>query len=70
MAQKTFQSLPLRRGQVGICILNLFEVGNIGEELCGVRKVFVNIVEISKDDVTPENEFVEWFSLGIECAVT
>ena len=69
MKDERLDRLPLDIRQIREGILDGLEVGNVGEQLSGIRQIFVDIVEIGKDHVTPEYEFIKRFGLWIKFLV-
>ena len=69
MADKAFDRLPLDIRKVRIIILELLQVSHIGKKLLGIGKVFIHIVKVSQDDISPEDEFIQRLSLLIKFCI-
>ena len=69
MTQETFDGFSLGIRKVFECILQGLEIRHIRKELLRIDKILVHIVEIRKDDISPEDEFIQRFRLGIKSLV-
>ena len=69
MAEKGFQGIFLSRCKIGIIILDLLEISHIGEKLVRICKIFIDVIEIGKNHVTPENELVKRLSPGVQSRI-
>ena len=70
MADKAVNRIPLVIGKIGIVILNLLQIGHIGKKLLGICKILVNVIEVPKKDISPEDELIQRFRLRIKLPVT
>ena len=68
MSHKCLQRLQLIIAEKGI-VLHRLELRHIGEELFGVDKVFVHVVEVGQDHLSPEDEFVQRLTVGNQLLV-
>ena len=58
-------SFALGVGQVTVVILDALEVRHVGEKVFRIHEELVHVIEVREDDLAPEDEFVQGFSLGI-----
>ena len=64
-----FNRSPLCISKISECILKLSEVGNIGIQLPGVGQVLVHIIEVSQDDISPEDEIVQGLGIPVQLPI-
>ena len=70
MGQETVHGVLLVLREIGITVLDRLEIGNIREKVLRVREIFVDVVEIREDDVSPEDELVQRLRLRENLPVT
>ena len=47
----------------------MLQVSHIGKKLLGIRQIFIDIIEVAEDDISPEDEFVQRLGLLIEFCI-
>ena len=70
MTGKLFNRLPLPFCQILERILNILEIGHIRENLLGICQIFVHIIEITKQNISPEDEIIQRLCLRIMPDIT
>ena len=70
MAYECIYRASLDLSQERVIRLDLLEIRNIGKELFRVDKVLVHIIEVTKDDISPEHELVQSLCLRIKFSIT
>ena len=69
MGNEVLNRSPLCISKISECILKLSEVGNIGIQLPGVGQVLVHIIEVSQDDISPEDEIVQGLGIPVQLPI-